>query len=173
MSSYVAAMDLTDDQSTTSSMPPTGHMLQAERTSNSSATTTSAVSHVSSTSSSGGRPNLHSFASQDGRKTICDGRFIVLETLGTGATGKVKLGIDTGSGERVALKIMGKVSPEGFPWSPCSDLPYQLFENTNAFPLPLAPLEPPPIGSEPTGDYGHDLLEPPQRSPPPPPSPPS
>jgi len=100
-------MELDDDNST-STAPPAG--LTEARTSNSSVTTSSAVSHISSTSSAGGggRPNLHSFASQDGRKTICDGRFVVLETLGTGATGKVKLGIDTGTGERVALKIMGK-----------------------------------------------------------------
>ena len=42
------------------------------------------------------------------RKTVCDGRFIVLDTLGSGATAKVKLGVDTISTKRVALKLMNK-----------------------------------------------------------------
>ncbi|GMH64304.1 hypothetical protein TL16_g03931 [Triparma laevis f. inornata] len=74
----------------------------------SSSTAVSQISSARSTSTSGSRPHLSSYTSHDGHKTIVDGRFIVLETLGSGATGKVKLGIDTTTGERVALKIMGK-----------------------------------------------------------------
>ena len=70
--------------------------------------TSSVVSAVSSTVSSGSTPPLANILSEAGHKTICSGRYVVLETLGSGATGKVKLGIDTVTGEKVALKIMGR-----------------------------------------------------------------
>ncbi|GMI07869.1 hypothetical protein TrRE_jg5459, partial [Triparma retinervis] len=70
--------------------------------------TSSVVSAVSSTVSSGSVPPLANILSEAGHKTICSGRYVVLETLGSGATGKVKLGIDTVTGEKVALKIMGR-----------------------------------------------------------------
>jgi serine/threonine protein kinase len=59
-------------------------------------------------SSTGSVQPAGQFNSQQGQKTIADGRFAVLETLGSGATGKVKLGVDTRTGERVALKIMAR-----------------------------------------------------------------
>jgi len=70
--------------------------------------TASVVSAVSSTVSSGSTLELRNILSEAGHKTICSGRYVVLETLGSGATGKVKLGIDTVTGEKVALKIMGR-----------------------------------------------------------------
>jgi tRNA A-37 threonylcarbamoyl transferase component Bud32 len=55
------------------------------------------------------QPAMGDFYSvNNGQKTICNGRFIVLETLGSGATGKVKLGIDTVNNCHVALKVMTK-----------------------------------------------------------------
>ena len=42
-----------------------------------------------------------SYFSSFQRKSLDNGRFIVLDTLGRGATGKVKMGVDTHSGERV------------------------------------------------------------------------
>lgn len=48
------------------------------------------------------------YSLNNGQKTICNGRFIVLSTLGSGATGKVKLGIDTQNNCHVALKVMTK-----------------------------------------------------------------
>lgn len=63
----------------------------------------------SSTGSVQPNPNDTAFHSIDnGQKTICNGRFIVLTTLGSGATGKVKLGIDTTTGDHVALKVMAR-----------------------------------------------------------------
>jgi hypothetical protein len=70
--------------------------------------TASVVSAVSSTVSSGSTLELRNILSEAGHKTICSGRYVVLETLGSGAPGKVKLGIDTVTGEKVALKIMGR-----------------------------------------------------------------
>jgi len=53
-------------------------------------------------------PTKPSFFRPFQRKSLDNGRFIVLDTLGKGATAKVKLGVDTHSGERVALKIIEK-----------------------------------------------------------------
>lgn len=43
---------------------------------------------------------------QKPRKVICNGKYLVLSTLGSGATGKVKLGYDLQNNNTVALKLM-------------------------------------------------------------------